>query len=94
MVERSGKGLALTANGAQFANRLRDGFLHIAAAVDDLNMVGRDRPLRVTMNPSFAANWLMPRICDFWNAYPDIQVDLSPPIDLIDLQRDGFDLAI
>ena len=94
LVERSGKGMALTADGAQFANRLRDGFLHIAAAVDDLNMAGRERPVRVTMTPSFAANWLMPRIGAFWAGHPDIQVDLSPSIELIDLARDGFDLAI
>jgi len=47
-----------------------------------------------SVTPSFAANWLMPRIGGFWDAHPDVEVELIPSMQLIDLRRDNIDVAI
>jgi LysR family glycine cleavage system transcriptional activator len=50
--------------------------------------------IRVAVTPSFAANWLMPRIGLFWDAQPDIEVELLPSMTLTDMRRDNIDVAI
>jgi len=91
---REGRGLALTPAGAGFATDLQAGFETIADAVTGLNDIGNDRPVRISVTPTFAANWLMPRMGEFWGAHPEIKVDISPSTTLVDLRRDGFDLAV
>jgi LysR family glycine cleavage system transcriptional activator len=94
LVTRQGRGMALTPEGARLAAALSDGFATIAAAVSDLRANQADRPVRVSLTAGFAAQWLMPRLRDFWNRHPDIGVSLHPDPRLIDLRAEGVDLAI
>jgi LysR family glycine cleavage system transcriptional activator len=94
LLYRQGRGLALTEDGETLATALRDGFGQIAAGVARITGPAQSRPLRVTMTPSFASQWLMPRLRGFWTAHPDVPLTLHPDKRLIDLQRDGMDLAI
>lgn len=91
---REGRGLALTDEGRALATGLRDGFGTIAAAVADLTDARADRPIRVSVTPSFANKWLMPRLGAFWKAHPDIPLSLHPERKIVDLRRDGRDIAI
>jgi len=91
---RSGRGVALTEEGRHLAQHLTDGFEVIAEGVSALQRSKEDRPLSVSVTPSFAANWLMPRIGGFWQAHPEISLSINPSVTLIDLRRDGFDMAI
>ncbi|MCH2068900.1 LysR family transcriptional regulator [Shimia sp.] len=91
---RSGRGVALTEEGRHLAQHLSDGFEVIAEGVSALQRSKEDRPLSVSVTPSFAANWLMPRIGGFWQAHPEISLSINPSVSLIDLRRDGFDMAI
>ena len=36
----------------------------------------------------------MPRLPDFWSSFPDVKISISPSHQLVDLNRDGYDLAI
>lgn len=94
LVTRQGRGMALTAEGARLAAALSDGFGTIAAAVTDLRAAQSDRPVRVSLTAGFAAQWLMPRLRDFWDRHPEIGVSLHPEARLVDLRTEGFDLAI
>lgn len=94
LVTRQGRGMALTPEGARLAAALSDGFATIATAVADLRANQADRPVRVSLTAGFAAQWLMPRLRDFWNRHPDIGVSLHPDPRLIDLRAEGVDLAI
>lgn len=91
---RSGRGVALTEEGRHLAQHLSDGFEVIAEGVAALQRSKEHSPLSVTVTPSFAANWLMPRIGGFWQKHPEISVNINPSVHLIDLRRDGFDMAI
>ncbi|WP_412555700.1 LysR substrate-binding domain-containing protein [Shimia sp. MIT1388] len=91
---RSGRGVALTEEGRHLAQHLSAGFEVIAEGVSALQRSKEDRPLSVSVTPSFAANWLMPRIGGFWQAHPEISLSINPSVSLIDLRRDGFDMAI
>lgn len=52
------------------------------------------RRLRVSVLPSFAARWLLPRIGRFLAAHPDIDLDVSATQALVDFKRDDTDVAI
>lgn len=94
LLVRQGRGVALTEPGRQFADALAEGFHTISEGVSALRLRGVERPLNITVTPAFAANWLMPRIGDFWTKHPDIKLNINPSTTLVDLKRDGFDLAV
>lgn len=94
LVVRQGRGMVTTVKGAILAESLRTGFLAIADGVENLRRFSADRPLNITLTPSFAANWLMPRIGAFWAAHPEVTVNINPSIHIVDMAQDGIDLAI
>jgi LysR family glycine cleavage system transcriptional activator len=93
LVVRAGRGMALTAEGADLARALTDGFATIQAGVETLRG-GQNRPVRITLTPSFATQWLMPRLKDFWDRHPDIALSLHPDARVVDLRRDGMDVGL
>lgn len=93
LVVRAGRGMALTAEGADLARALTDGFGTIQAGVEALRG-GQNRPVRITLTPSFATQWLMPRLKDFWDRHPDIALSLHPDARVVDLRRDGMDVGL
>lgn len=94
LVYRQGRGLGLTPEGARLAQAIDEGFRGVAQVLAELSAVQPGAPVRVTLTPSFAAQWLMPRLGDFWKANPDIEISLHPDKRVIDLRREGIDLGL
>jgi LysR family glycine cleavage system transcriptional activator len=94
LVQRDGRGVSLTADGEQLAQALGEGFLALQRGVEALRAGEVDQPVRVTLTAGFAAQWLMPRLRDFWEKHPDIGLSLHPDNRVVDLHRERMDLAI
>ena len=94
LMVRDGRGMAPTEAGATLASELTSGFRQIIDGVRAVTDDVEARPLSISVTPSFAENWLMPRLTRFWAAHPGFSLSVSPSMDLVDLRRDGFDLAI
>ncbi|MFN0168536.1 MAG: LysR family transcriptional regulator [Bryobacteraceae bacterium] len=94
LIYREGRGLALTAHGLRLSAALAEGFRTIEMALSELRSLGPGAPLKVTMTPAFAAQWLMPRLWAFWAAHPEVPLSLHPDKRVIDLRREALDLAI
>ena len=94
LVQREGRGVSLTADGEQLAEALAEGFAAFRRGVEALRAGEADRPVRVTLTASFAAQWLMPRLKDFWDRHPDIGLALHPEARVVDLRRERMDLGI
>lgn len=94
LLNREGRKMVLTEAGAQLAEDLSDGFTTIIDGVTSIVEDAQARPLSVTLTPNFAEYWLIPRLCDFWDKHPDITVSITASNDIVDLRRDGYDLAI
>jgi LysR family glycine cleavage system transcriptional activator len=94
LIFREGRGLALTPEGARLAQALAEGFRTIAVGLEELQATGPGAPLRVTLTPAFAAQWLMPRLKGFWSAHPEVPISLHPDKHVVDLRREGIDLGI
>jgi LysR family glycine cleavage system transcriptional activator len=82
----------LTAPGKQLAGELTAGFSRIGRAVEAVRS-GPPRRLRISVEPAFAARWLVPRFGRFTAAHPEIEVDLESSDELRTVGRDA-DIAI
>ena len=82
----------LTMPGTRLAAELAAGFSQIHRAVHAARGV-TTRELRVSVEPGFAARWLVPRLGDFAVASPDIELDLEATDALRTVGRDT-DVAI
>ena len=94
LVQRDGRGVSLTTDGEQLYESLGEGFAAIQRGVEALRSGEVDRPVRVTLTASFAAQWLMPRLKDFWEKFPDVGLSLHPDARVVDLHRERMDLGI
>jgi LysR family transcriptional regulator, glycine cleavage system transcriptional activator len=94
LVERAGRGIRLTDEGERFATRVRSVLSDLGDAVRELTERASPRQLRVSVIPSFAARWLLPRIGTFFAKHPDIDLDVIANNALADFKRDDVDVAI
>lgn len=91
---RNGRGLALTDAGAAGLRDLREGFARLSAAMDAIDSLGEAGVLSVSVAPSFASKWLLPRLELFQAAHPEIDVHVAASMQLSDFMKDGIDVAI
>ncbi len=91
---RNGRRVSLTTAGRHFAERVRTALRDLAEAAQFVRRAERDRALTVSMLPSFAARWLLPRLNRFMERHPAIAVNIHTSFTLVDFQRDEVDLAI
>ena len=94
LVERAGRGVRLTEEGERFAARVRAAFAELMTAVQEITTRANPRQLRVSIAPSLAARWLLPRIGRFNARHPDIDLVVSSSIAIVDFQRDDADVGI
>lgn len=94
LLTRSGRGMVPTQAGADLARDLGTGFAEIAAGVRSARQGREDRPVILTTTPSFAQSWLMPRLAAFWSDHPDVPLTVQTDHNMVDLRREGVDLAI
>jgi LysR family transcriptional regulator, glycine cleavage system transcriptional activator len=94
LVERAGRGIRLTDEGERFAARVRSALGDIAEAVREITEARNPRQLRITVLPSFAARWLLPRVGKFIAAHPEIDVDIRASNALADFRREDLDLGV
>lgn len=91
---RRPRSLELTAEGARLAPVVRDAFSRLLAAVNDLKAQEEGRPLTVSVLPSFAVKWLIPRLSRFRMRYPEIDVRIAAEDRRADFVTDGVDVAL
>jgi LysR family transcriptional regulator, glycine cleavage system transcriptional activator len=82
----------LSPEGARLAAELTAAFLRIGRAVETLRGNGTRR-LRLSIEPAFAARWLVPRLGSFAAAHPHIELVLETSDELRVLGRDA-DIAV
>src|ERR1700750_2919305 len=81
LFERGARGLRLTESGQQFMPPVRAAFQQLVQAGQAVRLTAHGGPLTVSVLPSLAAKWLVPRLSDFRSRHPDIDVRISahPP---------------
>ena len=94
LFRRLNRALVLTEDAQMYLAGLREAFDMMDAATARL-VAGESRGvLTVSVLPSFAAKWLVPRLGRFREAHPGIDVRLAPSHELVDFARDDVDIGI
>jgi len=96
LFERRGRRLFLNAGGEALLQSVRaalaqlDDGMHAAAAAAG----GSAQRVRVTVLPSFAQRWLLPRMNRWRERNPGLALEIDVSQQLVDLQREGFHAAL
>ena len=94
LFRRLPRGLLLTEAAQRLLPPVRDAFDQIAAATERLAAGGAGATLTVSVLPSFAAKWLVPRLGRLRAAHPDLDLRISASSELVDFARDDVDVGI
>ncbi|MFL9896899.1 transcriptional regulator GcvA [Paraburkholderia fungorum] len=84
----------LTDYGRQYAEEITTAFSRIDAATREIGRAAKSDILTIHCTPSFATQWLMPRIARFSAAHPDIDVRLNASSEAADLISEAVDMDI
>src|SRR5689334_3335914 len=87
LFRRLSRRIELTTEGRAWAEAMSDVFSRLYAANKRLRArPARTRPVvSVSVLPSFASRWLVPRLGRFFDKHPDVDVRISPSYELVDL---------
>ena len=91
---RKNRKLLLTDEGQSYWPKIRDIFEILTSATDQIKAQGASGALTVSVVPTFATVWLVPRLSRFNQMYPDIEVRLKASDDVVDFVREDIDIAI
>lgn len=93
LFRKAARGVRLTESGAAYLEAVRQAFDLIGEATE---RIAKDKSarLRISVEPAFAARWLVPRLGRWRAAHPDYEIILDVSSRLADLTRDEADLAI
>jgi len=94
LFHRSAKGVALTLAGERYLAEIRPLILGLTQATARLRNEKDHSALRIHCAPSFGLLWLLPRIHQFREAHPEIQVSLSCSYENLSFSRDNIDIAV
>ncbi|WP_338868896.1 transcriptional regulator GcvA [Myxococcus stipitatus] len=93
LFERRGHALTLTRKGQEYLRELTPAFERLSEATARLSKAEQG-PLRLTVLPSFASCWLLPRLGGFRGRHPEIELHLTSATELWDFLDDRFDIGI
>ena len=94
LIDRSGARATLTDTGRRYLEQVEPGLLQIQAATEAILPATGRSVVRLTLPPSLAVTWLIPRLGAFERAQPEIDLQLITSTRVVDLRRDQVDLAI
>jgi LysR family glycine cleavage system transcriptional activator len=93
LFHRTGRAVELTERGARLLPVLTAAFDQLAEGWAQTG--ARDNAaLTVSVEPSFAARWLVLRLGKFHRAHPDIELRLMPSSDVVDFAREDVDIGV
>ena len=92
LFHREARGLSFTEIGRQYHSPIQRALAIIDEATD--LFLSENSALTISVTPSFASKWLVPRLSAFAKIHPDIEVQTLASEGLANFQSDGIDIAI
>ena len=96
LFDRRGRRLALNDAGAALQRAVEPALDQIEQGLRDAAAAtaGAAQRIRLTLLPSFAQRWLLPRMGAWRKKHPGIAIELHTSQQIVDLQREGFHAAL
>lgn len=86
--------ISLTAAGEEYYHCVQEALYEIDRSTQKLISTHQAGQLHLSLAPAFLTRWLLPRIGSFYEAQPDIQIEMTSTSGLIDFDRDETDMAV
>lgn len=94
LFRRNGRSIILTDAGQACLPGIRDGFERLSDAISQLETLGEGGVITVSVAPSFAVKWLVPRLDRFQEQFPNVDVRVAASNQLANFANDNVDVAI
>ena len=94
LFRRLNRAVELTEAGHALAPDAQTAFEVLAAGWRAALRTQDHQSLIITAGPAFTAKWLAPRLYDFAQAHPEIELRFSASLRIMDFNRDNVDVAV
>jgi LysR family transcriptional regulator, glycine cleavage system transcriptional activator len=94
LLVRGHRSIAFTPEGERLFGVADQAIRQLQEIVGSISVVRDRRPVTVSAPTGFVGLWLLPRMRDFQQRHPDIDLRISADSRLVDLRSEGIDLAI
>ena len=95
LFERQGRGIELTERAQQISPVISEFFANLNKTLSDIEATAADEGyLRVALSQSFALKWMVPRLGDFSQQHPDIDVTIITMPVANELEFSDADIAV
>lgn len=94
LFRRLNRAVELTEAGRVLQPGTAQGFAALTSAWRNAQRQSDTRRLTITAGPAFTAKWLAPRLFNFAQAHPKIELRFSATLQLADFDRDEVDIAL
>ncbi len=92
-VRKAGE-MRLTPEGAELLSHVVEAFAKLNEGMQNARGVMASRRLTISVHPAFAARWLAPRLHEFSDAHPDVEIRVRTSLSLVSFKTSSVDLAI
>ena len=86
--------VVLTERGQALLGLLTDSFDNMSRILEEIRAAPPDKPLQISVEPSFAACWLVPRLNRFRETFPDIEVMIVSDARMIEFRAGEAEIGI
>lgn len=94
LLERGYRSIALTAAGEKLFRVADDVIRQLQEVLGDIDTSVAGQPVRLTASIGVTGLWLVPRLKNFQQLRPGVDLRISAHNGVLDLKREGIDLAI
>jgi LysR family glycine cleavage system transcriptional activator len=91
---RHSRSVRLTPQGARLLPGIQRGMGELTRAVDQLRQDRSSGLLNISLLGSFLQKWLLPRLGDFYQKFPDVDLRFNASRELIDFMQTDFHAAV
>ena len=92
LFHRAHRSVVLTDAGRRYAEQISEAFGQMEAATRQLDRTVKPDVLTIHSAPSFATQWLMPRLSRFSVDHPETDVRINASVDAVDLSAGEADI--
>jgi LysR family glycine cleavage system transcriptional activator len=94
LFHRHGRHITLTETGRKLLPGVQRGLTELRQALQTVSQDGSEGVLNVSMMPTFLQKWLMPRLTDFYNVHPQIDLRINADNTQVNFEHSDFHAAI
>ena len=93
LIQRKGRTIELTDAGQVLRPQVTQALDMISLACDAITRQPKSRTLRLTLLPTLAEKWLMPRLARFHGAHPELDIQMMTSFRPVQFDSDEVDMA-